>query len=636
MLLSCTAVSANKDVWAYAEAVESGNLSEIVRTVEVLNRKTPNPSSVAQFNSMLWPSYHAAFAYEKLGNFSKALEYYNKFIAYATYLQDNDGQDHRENIKGLSAIVNHLSVKPELYVESKNPADVKTYGAKNEPNGTFFGKCDEFDYGSESAFLLYVTFGSETVSGFSYMLPDEPVYLEIAWNVPNENKYDLDAINSGAYDSYIIQNLQTIGSLNHKVFLRFGAEVNCWSLPEDEAGLNAFIESYKSAFRRIANYARRYAPNTAIVYSPNDISAWHVTAEDFYPGDEFVDWVGLSMYDNVNPSAKFNVADTHDAYYCLGYYDNPIVKIKNVVDAFGDRKPIMISECGFAYDGGAEAHATQKMREFYSYVNMVYPCVKGVMLFNANVGKSYKLNGSSALLNTYRNVTKNNVGMQASLSNTNAGYTRFSTLNEQTDTLNLAMYASFPSPEPVSVSYTLDGYGVAHEQAVPYRASIDVNGLTVGRHTITVAVSCGNFYETYEHVFYVGANNYVCQTEDKMNSAPQSKISVTLNGELMTFSQDPVIIGDRTLVPMRAIFEALGADVSWEPETRTVTAVRGSTTVVLQIDSNKMTVNNETVILDVAATLYNGFTMVPARAVAEALECLVNWNPTTRTVIITR
>ncbi|MGN1058995.1 MAG: stalk domain-containing protein [Clostridia bacterium] len=636
LLLPQMAVSAdNSAVWAYAAAVESGNLQDIVTTVEALNSIHPSPADVSECKAMLWPAYNAGFAYEKLGNFTKALEYYRKFVAYASYLQTYDNQDHRENIKGISAIVNHLSLTPQLYAESAAPADVPQYGAKNEPAGTFFGKCDSFSAGQESAYLLYITFGTESVATFDYLLPDESVYLEIAWNLPNENKSDLDGVNSGAYDNYMIENLKHIATLRHKVFLRFGAEVNCWSLPEDPAALAAFIDSYKAAFRRVAGLARQYAPNAALVYSPNDVSAWHVTAADFYPGDEYVDWVGLSMYDNVNPAAKFQKADTHDAYYCLGYYDNPIVKIKNIVDTFGDRKPIMISECGFAYDDGAEAHAVEKLKEFYTYVNMVYPQVKGILYFNANVGKTYKLDGSAAVRNAFMEATRKNAAMQASLTGRNKGYTRFSTVNEQLDTLKLALYADFPSPDAVSVSYTLDGVGLAHEETIPYRASIDVKSLTLGQHTLTVAVSCGSFYQTYDYVFYVGANNYVCQSEAAMNAAPRD-ITVLLDGSPMTFAQPPVIIGDRTLVPLRAIFEALGATVDWTAETQTVQADRGDTRISLQIGSNQLFVNGAVRELDVPAQLYNGYTMVPSRAIAEALGCTVDWDGSSRTVIITR
>ncbi len=606
-------------------------------------------TSFDEAQNNIWKAYIAAFDYEKAGDYDLALNEYNRFINYATYLQENAGQSHWENIKGLGAIANHLSMKPELYVESTNPADAKYFGAKYEPQfGAFYGKCDTFDKENETAFLLYVRFGTETIGGFSYMIPEnEDIYLEIAWNTPNQNKAELDLINSGAMDEYIVSNLQYVSTLKQKVLLRFGAEVNCWMLPSDETELAAFIESYKAAFRRIADFARQYAPNAAMVYSPNDISNWYVTAEDFYPGDEYVDWVGLSMYSNLNDSAKFERANTYDAYYCLGYYDNPIVKIKNIVDAFGDRKPILISECGFAYGGDGlqtEAHAIKQLKNFYSYVTMVYPQVKGVMFFNANFEKQFSLEHSPNLMAAYKETTKSNISFNALRTGNKKGYTRFSTLNERITTLNLHLYAQFPSENETSVGYALDGTGIPHKGTYPYSAYIDVSQLSIGRHVLNVAVSNGTYYTSKEYVFYVGPDNYVGQTEAALSQPANDKITVALNGLPIEFPQDPIIYEGRTLVPLRKIFESLGAKVDWIAETKTIVSKKGNKQITMQIDNNQMQIDDDvtdgvsprTEILDVPAMLINGNTLVPVRAISNGYDCGVGWNGDTRTVIITQ
>nr|QGT51084.1 hypothetical protein Firmicute1046_1600 [uncultured Firmicutes bacterium] len=111
-------------------------------------------------------------------------------------------------------------------------------------------------------------------------------------------------------------------------------------------------------------------------------------------------------------------------------------------------------------------------------------------------------------------------------------------------------------------------------------------------------------------------------------------ITVKLNGQLVNFDQPPTIIDGRTLVPLRAIFEALGATVEWNSETQTVTSKRGSTSVSLSIDSKTMYKNGKAVTLDVPAQLINDRTLVPARAIAEAFGCDVDWDSDTKTVII--
>ena len=119
------------------------------------------------------------------------------------------------------------------------------------------------------------------------------------------------------------------------------------------------------------------------------------------------------------------------------------------------------------------------------------------------------------------------------------------------------------------------------------------------------------------------------------SAASSGAVNVTLDGKSLSFVVPPQIINGRTLVPLRVIFEALGASVEWKDSTQTVTAVRGNTTISLRIGSNVLTKNGASVTLDVPAQLIDSRTMVPARAVAEAFGADVKWVEATQTVIIT-
>lgn len=111
-------------------------------------------------------------------------------------------------------------------------------------------------------------------------------------------------------------------------------------------------------------------------------------------------------------------------------------------------------------------------------------------------------------------------------------------------------------------------------------------------------------------------------------------IKVTVGGEKVAFDVLPTITEGRTLVPLRAIFEALGAEVLWDGDTQTVTATKGEQKVVLTIGSNQMLAGGEMKTLDVPAQIVDGRTLVPARAIAEAFGCSVDWDGENRTVII--
>jgi len=116
---------------------------------------------------------------------------------------------------------------------------------------------------------------------------------------------------------------------------------------------------------------------------------------------------------------------------------------------------------------------------------------------------------------------------------------------------------------------------------------------------------------------------------------PAQEIKVLVNGAALAFDQPPIIENGRTLVPLRAIFEALGATVEWEQSTQTVTAVKDDITITLKIGDAFLTKNGERIALDVPAKIVGGRTLVPARAVAESFGADVQWDQATRTVTIT-
>ena len=114
---------------------------------------------------------------------------------------------------------------------------------------------------------------------------------------------------------------------------------------------------------------------------------------------------------------------------------------------------------------------------------------------------------------------------------------------------------------------------------------------------------------------------------------------MTINGNGLLLDPEgasPVIQNDRVLVPFRAIFEALSAEVFWDEQTATVTGKRGNTEIRLVIGSRTAYKNGMEIYLDAAPSIINGRTMAPLRFVAESLGADVSWAPGARTVTITQ
>lgn len=121
-----------------------------------------------------------------------------------------------------------------------------------------------------------------------------------------------------------------------------------------------------------------------------------------------------------------------------------------------------------------------------------------------------------------------------------------------------------------------------------------------------------------------------------LSSVSYANVEVYIDGNEVTFEeQAPVIVEGNTLVPLRKIFEELGTYVDWIKETKTVYATKRFSYVMMQIGSDVFYVDGEEKHLDVPACIYNERTLVPARAVSEALGCDVDWDKEQRRVIIT-
>lgn len=111
--------------------------------------------------------------------------------------------------------------------------------------------------------------------------------------------------------------------------------------------------------------------------------------------------------------------------------------------------------------------------------------------------------------------------------------------------------------------------------------------------------------------------------------------TVFYDGEKIEFDQIPVIEEGRTLVPLRAIFEAIGAEVDWDGNTKTVTAKKDGTEISLTIDDKTAVKNGEKVELDVPAKIVNGRTLVPVRFIADCFGVDVDWDGVMQKVSLT-
>lgn len=112
-------------------------------------------------------------------------------------------------------------------------------------------------------------------------------------------------------------------------------------------------------------------------------------------------------------------------------------------------------------------------------------------------------------------------------------------------------------------------------------------------------------------------------------------IKVIIDGKELVGNVHPFMENNRVMVPMRSIFNEIGATVLWENATKSITATKGKDEIKLKVNSKQATINGTPIPLDVAPSIRENTTFVPTRFVSESLGMQVKWDHKKRTVTLT-
>jgi len=517
----------------------------------------------------------------------------------------------------------------ELYAEGQ-ASSAPYYGQRLEPRaGTYIGSIAET---SDRLRPLgsYLTYVEDMRQDDLYypandMIENGNSVAMIGWTIDDLNGVDY---------SQVRKVLDNLNSYNKPMFIRFANEMNCSALGDDP-------DKYIEVFRTVADMVHEY-PNFAMVWSPNDMGALDRPFEYFYPGDEYVDWVGLSSYATLYFAGKKDTAYKDTVYFMTGDYSWHTNRIKPFMDFLEKNninKPVMISEGGVATGGkfgdNPESWVAPRLRNMLWYLVMKYPQIKMINYFDIYRSERdrYNISDLSYAVDIFYEAKDSGAYLTAYGEEPEFVFSpakSAGTLYAENGSVPVYALAHFPEKPDATVNYYIDGNWSGSSSQIPYKYNIDLGTLSDGEHTLKIS----SYYNEKEYTFHK-KGQMISFSDSLGDEFVDTPIRVKVNGVFVEFDQQPVIQNDRTLVPLRKIFEALGAVVDWNADTRTVSAERDGTVVSLTIDSDELYVNDNIKRLDVPAQIMEGRTMVPARAIAESFGCNVDWDADTRTVIIT-
>lgn len=114
----------------------------------------------------------------------------------------------------------------------------------------------------------------------------------------------------------------------------------------------------------------------------------------------------------------------------------------------------------------------------------------------------------------------------------------------------------------------------------------------------------------------------------------QNSPQVNLNGQQLSFDVQPQVENGTTMVPLRTILEALGAEISWDEATQTVTITKDGTTIELTVNQDTAYQNGKAIKMNASSQIINGQTMVPLRFISESFGANVNWDEASQCISI--
>ncbi|WP_166246198.1 stalk domain-containing protein [Paenibacillus turpanensis] len=560
--------------------------------------------------------------FDETHQYVKAAHYYELEASY----WDRTGNDWGYPKKMRAA---QLRSELELFVSSGSEARItetiapyKGRLAKFEPEyGMYFGIYSELDpkvgnyfiknkdeYGKKPGIsLFYWSWGLEFPQSYISRAKEAGSAVQIAFE-PNGG---LDEVTDGPYLRNFVRDAKAAGL---PIFLRFASEMNGpW------VAWHGNPEQYKEKFRLVADVIKEEgADNIAMVWSPNDLP--HGNIDSYYPGDEVVDWVGVSLY-----NSPYTVGD--DGAMKSSLQSSPVEYFDAIYRKYASSKPIMISEGGVAHHDNTKNEdftewAQLNLQRLLQVLPYQYPRLKAVTYFNANIPavdnpvvsrSNYLINDSEAVQSTVRGI----LASPYVLTEVRTGAkpetpVAFQALGDRGATLHgrtaFVPYVRIPEVYIGEIEVALNGATVRTLDRVPFVFELEAAEVPPGS-TLSLRV-------------YNRAGALAIARDFRVSP----EIRVDIDGAAQQYAQPPAVVNGRTLAPVRSIFEALGAKVTYDASTQTVTGTKGATVVTMRIGDSRAAVNGQEVTLEQPPELIDNRTMAPVRFVGEAFGGKVTWN----------
>lgn len=360
--------------------MQQGQYAKAVEELKYAATKLPDQAAVHS---------ELAKAYEKVEKYQLAADHYYKQAA----LYKNKGENQQSYLAALRK-AGELNSTIEFYQVEEAPAEIGQLGKYEPARGAYIGafiggeqkfKDSSYNWGGDlnefeefnemigkkhATFFDYGSIGTTLNQSLQQQEQDIKA-AGAAIHIAYEPNRGLQEVTKEAITKYA----EELRDLGVPVFLRYASEMNGKWVPWN-GNPSLYIEKWKM----VHDIMEQIAPNVAMVWSPSEMPLDQVDA--YYPGDAYVDWVGISIY-----SAQFENGDITKPTDRR----NPLESLDYIYNKYASRKPIMISEYAASHEAGfapnkqdTSKFAMAKMTYFYESIKTKYPRVKCIQWYSAN------------------------------------------------------------------------------------------------------------------------------------------------------------------------------------------------------------------------------------------------------------
>lgn len=453
-------------------------VTEAATSVKQLENNLKTSIAKKSWNNAAVYSKQLAVYYDDRKQYESAAKYYDLTAEYWAKAGHADW--------GIVNVIRAEQIRTEVELYVEKPIPLNKPLAKFEPSsGTYLGlflagkrenaKPDPVKdiYGKNHAiYLTYTTYGKtypETNSYFPVKFAEEAKRNGSGIQIGFE---PMKGLNQVVDDKYIRQFAREAKASGVPVFLRFAGEMNGEWVP-----WSGDPKKYIEKFRLIHDIMEQEAPNVAMVWSPNFLPRHNI--DQYYPGDKYVDWVGLSLY---------TIPFSHGKEVPGG---NPIDYLKPIYAKYS-HKPMMISEGAvshYSYEQKKDysTWAAGQIGNMYGFLPKMYPQIKAITYFNLdkksttydNSNNNYDLGDSKLVDAAYQRIIKSSYfidRLTVNEPNTKVQneFVKYSNLKEASGTHNVFTYVKLPlGVQPYYVAIYQGKTKLAESYAQPWEMKLD-------------------------------------------------------------------------------------------------------------------------------------------------------------------